>query len=254
MTDTENSLVLPEMAEVWQQTLGWQPDEEQKRMFQRLYEEILLGNSQLNLTRITTPVEFWEKHLWDSLRGVAPILQSGASGQSFIDIGTGAGFPGVPVAIALQDSAHSAIALPNSSVTLLDSTRKKINFLETLIAKLDIKNATTLNGRAEAIAQQSQHRHNYDVALLRAVAPATVCAEYALRLLKTGGLAILYRGHWTDEETEALKPVIEKLGGAIESIEGFTTPLSNSVRHCVYLRSSSPAREVPIKKKDGKRK
>lgn len=254
MTDTENSLVLPEMAEVWQQTLGWQPDEEQKRMFQRLYEEILLGNSQLNLTRITTPVEFWEKHLWDSLRGVAPILQPGTSGQSFIDIGTGAGFPGVPVAIALQDSAPSTNPLPNSSVTLLDSTRKKINFLETLIAKLDIKNATTLNGRAEAIAQQSQHRHNYDVALLRAVAPATVCAEYALRLLKTGGLAILYRGHWTDEETEALKPVIEKLGGAIESIEGFTTPISNSVRHCVYLRSSSPAREVPIKKKDGKRK
>ena len=232
------------MAEVWQQTLGWQPDEEQKRMFQRLYEEILLGNSQLNLTRITTPVEFWEKHLWDSLRGVAPILQSGTSGQSFIDIGTGAGFPGVPV----------AIALPNSSVTLLDSTRKKINFLETLIAKLDIKNATTLNGRAEALAQQSQHRHNYDVALLRAVAPATVCAEYALPLLKTGGLAILYRGHWTDEDTEGLKPVIEKLGGAIESIEGYTTPLSNSVRHCVYLRSSSSAREVPIKKNEKRRK
>ena len=244
MTDTQNSVVLPEMAEVWQQTLGWQPDEEHKRMFQCLYEEILLGNSQLNLTRITTPVEFWEKHLWDSLRGVAPILQSGTSGQSFIDIGTGAGFPGVPV----------AIALPNSSVTLLDSTRKKINFLETLIAKLDIKNATTLNGRAEAIAQQSQYRHTYDVALLRAVAPATVCAEYALPLLKTGGLAILYRGHWTDEETEALKPVIEKLGGAIESIEGYTTPLSNSVRHCVYLRSSSPAREVPIKKKEKQRK
>ena len=244
MTNTQNSLVLPEMAEVWQQTLGWQPDEEHKRMFQCLYEEILLGNSQLNLTRITTPVEFWEKHLWDSLQGVAPILQSGTSGQSCIDIGTGAGFPGVPV----------AIALPNSSVTLLDSTRKKINFLETLIAKLDIKNATTLNGRAEAIAQQSQHRHNYDVALLRAVAPATVCAEYALPLLKTGGLAILYRGHWTDEETEALKPVVEKLGGAIESIEGYTTPLSNSVRHCVYLRSCSPAREVPIKKKEKKRK
>jgi len=244
MTDTENSLVLPEMAEVWQQTLGWQPDEEHKRMFQHLYEEILLGNSQLNLTRITTPVEFWEKHLWDSLRGVAPILQSGTSGESFIDIGTGAGFPGVPV----------AIALPNSSVTLLDSTRKKINFLETLIAKLDIKNATTLNGRAEAIAQQSQHRHNYDVALLRAVAPATVCAEYALPLLKTGGLAILYRGHWTDEETEALKPVVEKLGGAIESIQGFTTPISNSVRHCVYLRSSSPPREVPIKKNEKRKK
>ncbi|NES18835.1 MAG: 16S rRNA (guanine(527)-N(7))-methyltransferase RsmG [Symploca sp. SIO3E6] len=218
---------LPEMDTVWQQTLNWLPDEPCKAQFQQLYEEILEGNRQLNLTRITTPEEFWEKHLWDSLRGVVPRLTSLTTpSQQVIDIGTGAGFPGLPV----------AIAFPHTQVTLLDSTRKKINFLSDLIPRLGIKNVTTVVGRAEAIAQQQQHRQQYDIALVRAVGKTSVCAEYALPLLKTGGLAILYRGHWTDEETNALLPVLKQIGGVIESIEQFTTPLSNSIRHCLYLR------------------
>lgn len=225
-------LMLPQMSEVWQQTLGWQPTVEQQQLFQQLYAGILDGNKQLNLTRITEPVEFWEKHLWDSLRGVrSQLSESERENQSpslkMIDIGTGAGFPGVP----------AAIAFPQSSMTLLDSTRKKIVFLDTLIAKLGLKNVTTAIGRAEAVNKKPPHRQAYDLALLRAVASASICAEYALPFLKTGGLAILYRGHWTDEETESLKPVVEKLGGVIESIEGFATPLSNGIRHCLYLRS-----------------
>ncbi|MBW4546786.1 MAG: 16S rRNA (guanine(527)-N(7))-methyltransferase RsmG [Symplocastrum torsivum CPER-KK1] len=226
-------LMLPEMVHIWQQTLGWQPTTQQQQLFQQLYEGILEGNQQLNLTRITEPVEFWEKHLWDSLRGVWSQESEGkceiSPTSKIIDIGTGAGFPGFPVAIAFPDTA----------ITLLDSTRKKITFLETLIAKLDLKNATTLTGRAEAIAKQPQHRQAYDIALLRAVAPASVCAEYSLPLLKKGGLAILYRGHWTDEETETLKPVLEPLGGEIQSIEAFTTPISHSIRHCLYIRKAS---------------
>lgn len=230
-------LMLPEMVDIWQPTLNWQPTPKQQLLFQQLYEGILEGNQQLNLTRITEPVEFWEKHLWDSLRGFwseeTETLREISPSSKIIDIGTGAGFPGIPVAIAFPDSA----------VTLLDSTRKKITFLETLIAKLDIKNATTLTGRAEAIAKQPQYRQAYDIALLRAVAPASVCAEYSLPLLKKGGLAILYRGHWTDEETEVLKPVLEPLGAELQSVEGFTTPISKSIRHCLYLRKVS-AQEV----------
>ncbi|HAZ50076.1 MAG TPA: 16S rRNA (guanine(527)-N(7))-methyltransferase RsmG [Cyanobacteria bacterium UBA11369] len=229
--------MLPLMVDIWQQTLNWQPDEKQQRQFQQLYELIVAGNRQLNLTRITEPSDFWEKHLWDSLRGIAPFLLNPLpitnyplpiTNPQVIDIGTGAGFPGVPC----------AIALPHCQVTLLDSTRKKIAFLDTLLAQLGLSNATTLLGRSEQINQQSQYRKNYDLALIRAVGSASVCAEYALPFLKNGGLAILYRGHWTDEETADLQPVLERLGGKLESIEAFSTPLSQSVRHCLYLRKN----------------
>ncbi len=111
---------------------------------------------------------------------------------------------------------------------------------------MDLKNVTTLIGRAEAIGRQRQHRQKYDLALVRAVGKASVCAEYALPLLKPGGLAILYRGNWTNEETDALLPKLEQLGGVIESIEQFTTPLSNSIRHCLYLRMHEHTAKMPV--------
>jgi len=265
MPDTDTPL-LPEMSQLWQQSLNWQPTTQQQRQFQCLYELILAGNRQLNLTRITDPLEFWEKHLWDSLRGIALLLEGpgvrgegrgieeqgkqGEQGEqgkitnssypsgraspyilhpsSFkvIDIGTGAGFPGIPV----------AIALPHANVTLLDSTRKKISFLNTLITQLGIQNVNTLIGRAEIVGKQTQHRQTFDIALIRAVGSASICAEYALPFLKVGGLAVLYRGNWTKDETETLQTTVKQLGGVIEAAEGFTTPLSQSIRHCVYLR------------------
>ncbi|OKH15517.1 16S rRNA (guanine(527)-N(7))-methyltransferase RsmG [Fischerella major NIES-592] len=230
---------LPELSEIWQQTLNWQPTTKQQVQLQRLYELILEGNQKLNLTRITDPQEFWEKHLWDSLRGVALLLRVGQKDftsplHHFIDIGTGAGFPGIPV----------AIALPDCTVTLVDSTRKKIAFIENILPELKLDNVKTLIGRAEEIGQQSQYRQNYDVAMIRAVSNAPVCAEYTLPLLKQGGLAIIYRGNWTEEETTALTDAVKLLGGEIEAIEQFTTPLSKSLRHCLYLRkiATTPAK------------
>ncbi|BAY38841.1 glucose inhibited division protein B [Nostoc sp. NIES-2111] len=220
---------LPEMAEIWQQTLNWQPTDLQQAQFQQLYELILEGNSQLNLTRITEPQEFWEKHLWDSLRGIAPqqqFISSLQTGASVVDIGTGAGFPGVPV----------AIVAPNSTITLVDSTRKKINFIDKILSELTLTNGQTIVARAEEIGQQPQHRQKYDIALIRAVGTASACVEYTLPLLKQGGLAVIYRGTWTEEETTTLDNAVKQLGGKVELIENFTTPLSNSVRHCLYLR------------------
>ena len=107
------------------------------------------------------------------------------------------------------------------------------------MAALDLQNSTTLVDRAERVGQDPHHRETYDVALVRAVGAASVCAEYAIPLLKTAGLAILYRGQWTDRDTLALQPVAEKLGGTIESVEKFTTPVSQSVRHCLYLRKAA---------------
>lgn len=123
---------------------------------------------------------------------------------------------------------------------MLDSTRKKIVFLRNLLAALGILNAPTTLARAEQAAQHPDHRETYDIALTRALGPASVCAEYALPFLKTGGLAILYRGQWTPADTEALEPAVERLGGKIESTAEFLTPLSQSVRHCLYLRKVSP--------------
>ncbi|QHG16646.1 16S rRNA (guanine(527)-N(7))-methyltransferase RsmG [Nostoc sp. ATCC 53789] len=220
--------LLPEMAEIWQQTLNWQPTVQQQGQFQKLYELILEGNRQLNLTRITDPQEFWEKHLWDSLRGILPVLSGNLplASPNIIDIGTGAGFPGVPV----------AMTVPNCTITLLDSTQKKITFLDNILTELALTNTKTLVGRAEEIGQYYKHRMAYDIALIRAVGAVSVCAEYTLPLLKQGGLAIIYRGNWTKDETTALQNAVKLLGGVIESIEQFTTPLSHSIRHCVYLR------------------
>ncbi len=214
---------LPDLEQVWQQTVVWKPNPWQKQLFQQLYSQILQVNQQLNLTRITAPKDFWEKHLWDSL---APVLCLDLANLKVIDIGTGAGFPGIPV----------AIAFPQAQVTLLDSTRKKINFIDNLITTLKLDNVNTLIGRVEAIAQAKNYRESYDLALIRAVAEASVCAEYALPLLKKGGLAILYRGHWTEQNTDFLLTALNKLGANIENIKLFTTPLNQSVRHYIYLK------------------
>jgi 16S rRNA (guanine527-N7)-methyltransferase len=252
--------LLPEFTSIWQETLDWQPTSEQVAQFQLLYKLIIEGNRQLNLTRITDPKDFWEKHLWDSLRGIQPLLvkameakgiegvekieggntylSASASPTSptpfisptIIDIGTGAGFPGIPC----------ALALPNSTSYLLDSTRKKIVFIEQILGELNLSNVKTITARAEEIGQQRSHRKRYDVALIRAVSSVTVCAEYALPLLKQGGLAVVYRGTWTDEENIALENAMQELGGKIESIDQFKTPLSESDRTCLYLRKIAP--------------
>jgi 16S rRNA (guanine527-N7)-methyltransferase len=233
---------LPEMADIWQQTLNWQPNIQQQQLFQQLYELILAGNRQLNLTRITNPDDFWEKHLWDSLRGIAALITQVTENSAplkIIDIGTGAGFPGIPIAITLL----------SSTVTLLDSTQKKVAFLEQIIPELNLSNVKTVIGRAENIAKEFQHRNSYDIALTRAVASASVCAEYSLPLLKPGGLAIIYRGNWTEEELAALEKTAQQLNSKIEKIDQFTTPLSGGMRHCLHLRKgSTKSQEIVFRK------
>jgi 16S rRNA (guanine527-N7)-methyltransferase len=226
---------LPEMKEIWQSTLGWQPSPEQQRQFQQLYRLILEGNRHFNLTRITAPQEFWEKHLWDSLapllrtqeqpHGLSALFSDSRSYQA-IDIGTGSGFPGIP----------AAIVHPKWSVTLLDSTRKKMVFLDQTLEAIGLETAKTLVDRAEQVGQDPNHRETYDLVLIRAVAAVSVCAEYALPLLSVGGAAVLYRGQWTPEEETLLESALTQLGGELAGVDRFVTPLSQSVRHSVYLK------------------
>ncbi|MGB3533194.1 MAG: 16S rRNA (guanine(527)-N(7))-methyltransferase RsmG [Microcoleaceae cyanobacterium] len=218
--------MLPELFSIWQETLDWQPTSEQQELFQQLYQGILSGNKNLNLTRITEPKDFWEKHLWDSLAGISAGLKSKDFPNQVIDIGTGAGFPGLPI----------AIIKPQSTLTLLDSTQKKMAFLDQLIIQLNLNNVTTITGRAESVNLVPSYEKYFDLALVRAVAGPVMCAKYALPFLKTGGTAILYRGNWTKEEEQELTDRVIKWGGKLESVEAFKTPLTESVRHCISLK------------------
>ena len=242
----------------WQSTLGWQPHAAQIDLFQRLYTDVLASNQRFNLTRLTNPQDFWEKHLWDSLWGISPWLSSNAlddqrdtgteespgpqtlaigdhSSQSLqvIDIGTGAGFPGIPI----------AIIQPTWCLTLLDATRKKIAFLEQLQQTLALENIAPLCDRAEQLGQNPIYRQKFDLALIRAVSEAAVCAEYALPFLKIGGVAILYRGQWTTAETGALERVLDQLGGTIAALTQVDTPLTRASRHCIYIQKQNPTPE-----------
>ncbi len=248
---------LPSNGLLWQDSLHWQPTPSQTDQFQTLYTQVIAANRHLNLTRIVDPTEFLEKHLWDSLYGVMPWLSAEpmaatdadsdrmalaslpglamesttpATPSKVIDIGTGGGFPGLPV----------AIARPDWQITLLDSTRKKIEFLWELVKALGLAEAKPLLGRAETVGQQRLHREHYDLALIRAVAGASVCAEYALPLLKLGAIAVLYRGQWTEAEAVTLESALAQLGGKLEAIATCTTPVTQSQRHCLYIRKIAP--------------
>ncbi len=247
--------VLPVHTDLWQKTLGWQPSAEQQALFQQFYEQIVDVNQRINLTRITTPEDFWEKHLWDSLSGLVPWLSEptpeemmleedaeDAEGEEntdpealirIIDIGTGGGMPGIPAAIALTP------IFSNLELTLLDATRKKIQFLQELCPLMGLP-ATCIAERAEAIGQQKAHREQYDLALVRAVGSAATCAEYALPLLKLGGQAVLYRGQWGTEDTEALMPIVDLLGGEITDLQSWQTPLTQGTRHCLFIHKEAP--------------
>ena len=212
--------------------LGWCPSSGQQAQFLRLYRGILAGNQQVNLTRITEPDDFWEKHLWDSVTGLLPWLaETGemppmSEESRMIDVGTGGGLPGLV----------AAIAFPQAAITLLDSTRKKLNALSPIIQSLELKTVDTAIQRAEAQGQSPQHREQYDLALIRAVGSTAVCLEYTLPFLKVGGIAVLYRGQWSETEAQQGSAVAGRLGGRLYRVQAWQTPLTQGQRHCVYLR------------------
>ncbi|MGF1567557.1 MAG: 16S rRNA (guanine(527)-N(7))-methyltransferase RsmG [Nodosilinea sp.] len=224
---------LPTHPQAWLTTLQWQPDTDQQRAFQTLYEVILATNQQVNLTRITAPDDFWEKHLWDSLQGISPWLADAAQADTHrrvIDIGTGGGFPGLPI----------ALVFPHWQLSLMDSTRKKIVALEAVVQTLGLTHVSLLPERAEQVGHQPAHREAYDLALVRAVGSANTCAEYALPLLKPSGRAVLYRGQWTQAEEASLAAILPRLGGQLLEVRAVTTPLTQGFRHNIDVEKVAP--------------
>lgn len=211
--------------DIWHDSfLQWRPNSIQMGQFQAFYGAVIAANQTLNLTRITSPQDFWEKHLWDSLSGIAPWLGDVTQAPALrgVDIGSGAGFPGIPV----------AIARPDWSMTLLEATRKKVTFLETLPPILNLKNIQPRWGRAEAYPDSEPR---FDLALIRAVGKAPLCVTYGLPLLRSGGHLVLYRGQWTIAEENDLVKQLKQGGAFLEDVRSFQTPLSQSQRHCLLI-------------------
>jgi len=241
-SDRPETATLPELTDLWRATFDRLPTPAEQAQFQALYAATLDANSRVNLTRIVEPTEFWEKHVWDSLSGlhyldrcVANALDLGLAQRTdwaadkpvrAIDIGTGGGFPGLPI----------AIARPNWSVTLLDSTQKKIRIVEESIATIGLKNCDTLVGRAEQISRLPQHAERYDLATVRAVGSLQACLEFSLPFLIDDGIAVLYRGRWSDEDTATLKKLLTRMDAKLLAIEAFETPISQAARHCVFVQ------------------
>lgn len=175
-------------------------------MFDLYLKELLEWNKKFNLTSITDPEEIRIKHFEDSL-AILQVLQ--LSNQSVIDVGTGAGFPGIPL----------KIACPEISLTLLEATKKKVEFLKHIVSILKLKNVEIIWGRAEDIAKQK--RESFDLAVSRAVARLNVLCEYCLPLVKIGGLFVAYKEEKVEEEVEEAKNAIAVLGGNLREIKKF---------------------------------
>jgi 16S rRNA (guanine527-N7)-methyltransferase len=169
-------------------------------------DQLLEKNKHINLTRITDEDEFIKLHLLDSLT-LLKLIKNPRS--SILDVGTGGGFPGIPLAILLEEA----------EITLMDSTKKKLNVVQSIAQELGISNVKILHGRAEELGQNSNYRERYEVVTSRAVANLTLLAEYCLPLTKVGGRFLSMKGRDYQEELEAARKPIAVLGGKIVEIE-----------------------------------
>ncbi|MCR4436536.1 MAG: 16S rRNA (guanine(527)-N(7))-methyltransferase RsmG [Clostridiales bacterium] len=195
------------------------------------YKEILKEwNERINLTAIQQDRDIIIKHFIDSL-SVLPYIQN--RGEKLIDIGTGAGFPGIPVKILCRDL----------KVTLLDSLQKRIKFLDEVIKHLDLKGIETLSGRAEDWGRHKDFREKFDVAVARAVASLPVLLEYSLPFVRTGGIFIAMKGSAADE-VESSKRALEVLGGEIVRVDEILLPFSDIKRSIIVIRK---LRQTPTK-------
>lgn len=203
--------------------------EEQVGKFYKYYQLLIEWNSMMNLTAITKMDEVITKHFVDSLSLKKVIDDLEQKSYRLIDIGTGAGFPGIPL----------KIAFPEIKVTLLDSLNKRVKFLNEVIAVLGLKDIEAVHGRAEDLAREDVSRETFDLCVSRAVANLSTLSEYCLPFVKVGGYFVPYKSGKLEDEMTAGKGAIKKLGGIIESVETFQLPNSDE-RSLVKVKKVAP--------------
>ena len=190
-----------------------------------LYSEMLADwNTRLNLTAITAGEDTITKHFLDSLTCAATGYV--ADGLRAVDVGTGAGFPGIPL----------KIVYPDLRITLLDSLKKRIDFIKKVIAELGLEGVTPLHGRAEDLARDAEHREKYQLCFSRAVAHLSVVSEYCLPFVEEGGLFLAMKGPGYAEEVKEAKRALEILGGEIAHRAQFQIPYTDITHYIIIIR------------------
>ena len=218
------------------ETLGIRLMDVQKRQFDRYYELLIEWNRVMNLTGITEYDEVNLKHFTDSLTIVR--IKDMENVSTLIDVGTGAGFPGIPV----------KIAFPHIKVTLLDSLNKRIKFLNQVVEELDLEDVVTLHGRAEDYAKKEEYREQFDLCASRAVANLSTLSEYCLPFIKKGGCFVSYKSADSDEEIQQSEKALDILGGKIEKVDKFVLPGSDMGRALVMIEKvKNTPRKYPRK-------
>ena len=221
--------------------------EERTSMLVEYMDMILEKNQYINLTAVRDRDEALQKHIADSLS--CDFMEEYEAAENVIDIGTGAGFPGVPL----------AIVSPDKKFTLVDSLNKRLRIIDELTGELGIKNVTTVHGRAEDVGKSKEHREQYDICVSRAVESLDVLCEWCLPLVKKGGYFVAYKGENVSRETEDAANAIKLLGGKIaeirkvqteeESISGHVLVMIKKVKNTPskYPRQAGQAKKNPLR-------
>lgn len=199
--------------------------EEQLKKFEKYYELLVYYNSKFNITAITEKEEVYKKHFIDSLLGVDKV-----KGNKLIDIGSGGGFPAIPLKIYNE----------NLSVTMVESTGKKCEFLKTVIHELKLADTEVINDRAELLVKKVGMRESFDVCTARAVAKLNTLAEYCMPFVKVGGRFVAYKGD-AEEEIKEAERAVKILGGKIDSAE--VCDLFGAKRQIVVIEKNKKTEE-----------
>lgn len=197
--------------------------EEQENQFFKYYELLIETNKVMNLTAITTLDEVIVKHFIDSLLIVKSVDLN--EYDSLIDVGTGAGFPGIPI----------KIMFPHMKITLLDSLNKRLKFLNNVIGELQLQNIETVHGRAEDLGHKAEYREKFDLCVSRAVANMSTLSEYCIPFVKENGKFISYKSSVSDEEIIEAEKAVKVLGGKIKETQTYDLPCSDIKRTFVVI-------------------
>lgn len=210
--------------------------DKQIAQFEQYYEMLIAKNEVMNLTAITEFEEVVQKHFIDSV--MIKDLRIPIGGERWIDVGTGAGFPGIPL----------KIVFPQLKVTLLDSLNKRVKFLQEVVNALGLEHVEAVHGRAEEFAKKAEYREQFDCCVSRAVANLASLSEYCLPFVKVGGAFVPYKSGKIQEEIEAAGRAVEILGGTVREMKEFVLPGTDMYRCLLEIEKvKSTAKRYPRK-------